>query len=103
MSVSGPRFLTEKDGGPDLGGFWGRGEIGACSRLGTESGPDFTPLPISTTLIVSNAALQSVAAIASDGSLYQSRGIGIPNIRLRFLRFVVFFRLVFLALRFFAI
>ena len=24
--VSGPRFLTEKDGGPDLsGGFWGRG------------------------------------------------------------------------------
>jgi hypothetical protein len=30
--------------------------------LGTESGPDFTPLPISTTLIVSNAALQRDAA-----------------------------------------
>jgi hypothetical protein len=72
------------------------------SSLGDESGPDFTPLPISTTLIVSNAALQSVAAIASDGSLYQSRGIGIPRIRLRFLRFVAFFRFVFFAFRFFA-
>jgi len=44
-----PRFLTEKDGGPDLGGFWGRGEIGAVLSMGIESGPNFTPLPISTT------------------------------------------------------
>ena len=28
-------------GGPDLGGFWGRGEIGAVLSMGIESGPDF--------------------------------------------------------------
>jgi len=30
-------------GGPDLGGFWGRGEIGAVLSMGIESGPNFIP------------------------------------------------------------
>ena len=73
--------------------------------MGIESGPNFSPFPVSTTSIVSDDALHKECSAArgqSDVSLYPIWGIGTPNIRLRFLRFVVRFRLVFLALRFLA-
>ena len=47
------------------------------------------------------SAAQQREALRGNVSLYPSWGIGIPNIRLRFLRFVFRF-LVFLAFRFFA-
>src|SRR5215471_8712565 len=60
--VSGSRFLTE-DGGPDLRGSWGRGlRSGPCSQRGSRAASILLLFPVSTTLIVSNAALQRDAA-----------------------------------------
>jgi len=47
---------------PTSGGYGDGVRSGPCSLLGIESGPDFTPLPVSMTLIVRNAALQRDAA-----------------------------------------
>jgi hypothetical protein len=50
--VSGPRFPTDEQVAPTSGDYGDGDEIGACSRLGDESGPNLTPLPISTTSIL---------------------------------------------------
>jgi hypothetical protein len=83
-------------------GVQGRGEIGAALSWG-RSGPDFTPPPITTTSILGDGALHKESERPDGVSSYLPRvGIGTPNIRVRFLRFAVRFRLVFRAFRFLA-